>query len=139
MNVDRYADLWLTDFPIDPYEVVRAFPIPAFLVARKGEPTGLRQRAAIRNVVIFREGFTRASRWTEAIEALISALGGWEEVGRVLNQLTGADRLVQLTLPVSNAPHQENDFVRAATLAKLARLDIDLGIEFTQYASVETD
>ncbi|MDH2406931.1 hypothetical protein QCM77_44980 [Bradyrhizobium sp. SSUT18] len=46
---------------------------------------------------------------------------------------------MQLTLPVSNAPHQENDFVRAATLAKLARLDIDLGIEFTQYASVETD
>lgn len=139
MNVDHYADLWLTDFPIDPDEVVRAFPIPAFLVARKGEPTGLRQRAAMRNVVIFRNGFTRASCWTEAIEALISALGGWEEVGRVLNQLTGADRLVQLTLPVSNSTHQENDFVRAATLAKLARLDIDLGIEFTQYATVEMD
>ncbi|OAF08256.1 hypothetical protein AYJ54_16140 [Bradyrhizobium centrolobii] len=139
MNVDRYADLWLTDFPIDPDEVVRAFPIPAFLVARKGEPTGLGQRAAMRNVVIFRNGFTRASCWTEAIEALISALGGWEEVGRVLNQLTGADRLVRLTLPVSNSPHQENDFVEAATLAKLARLDIDLGIEFTQYATVETD
>lgn len=139
MNVDRYADLWLTDSPIDPQEIVRAFPIPAFLVARKGEPTGLHQLAATRNVVIFRNGFTRATCWTEAIEALISALGGWEEVGRVLNQLTGPDRLVQLTLPVCNSPHQEADFVQAATLAKLARLNIDLGIEFTQHATVETD
>jgi hypothetical protein len=45
-----------------------------------------------------------------------------------------AGRLMQLSLPVYNSPYQESDFVQATTLAKLAHLDIDLGIEFTLVA-----
>ncbi len=130
MKTDRYADLWLTDFSVDPEEVVRTLPVPPFLVTSTGKPAGLQGRPAQRNVVIFRHGFTRATSWTEAIEALIRDLGGWEEIGQLISHFTGAQRLIQLTLPVRSSPHQENDFVEATTLGRLASQRIDLGMEF---------
>jgi hypothetical protein len=133
MKPDRYADLWLTDFSVDPEDVVGMLPVPPFLVASTGKPTGLQGRPAQRNVVIFRHGFTHATSWTDAIEALIRELGGWEGVGQLINHFPGAQRLIQLTLPVRSSPHQENDFIQATTLGRLASQRIDLGMEFGEH------
>jgi len=133
MNCDRYADLWLTDFSTDPEEITREILIRPFLVARKGEPTGKRGRPAQRNLVIFRFGFTLSTSWTDAIEELIRGLGGWDEVGRLSSRYSSMQRLIQLTLPIRNSPYQENDFIKAATLGRLADHGIDLGIEFCDH------
>lgn len=133
MKPDRYADLWITDFLASPDEVALMFPMRPFLVGSKGKPTGLQGRSAQRNLIIFRHGFTRAVPWTEAIDGLIQDLGGWEEVERLVNGLPDARRLIRLTLPIRNSPHQENDFIAAEILGRLAGLRIDLGIEFGNY------
>jgi hypothetical protein len=80
--------------------------------------------------VVFRHAFPHEDSWTEAIEALISSLGGWDQIGQLLNGLQGAQRMVQFTVPVHNSPHQENNFIEAETLERLARHKIHLGMEF---------
>jgi hypothetical protein len=132
------VDLWLSDFSQDPYEIAEAFPIRPFLVSRKGEPTGRRQRSASRNLVIFRYVFTYDTPWQAAIEALIISLGGWEEVGQLFSRLDCANRLLQFTLPIRNSPHQENDWIDPTTLGRLATFEIDLGMQFGEYQSCET-
>ncbi|WP_189041690.1 hypothetical protein [Aliidongia dinghuensis] len=129
----RFVELWLSDFVEDPRGIAAASPMRPFLVTCKGEPAGKRGRPAHRNVVIFRRAFRYEDTWTEAIEELVAALGGWAEIEQLLDRVDDAKRLIQLTLPIGNSPHQENNFIEAATLERLARLKIDLGMEFGPY------
>ena len=130
---NRHADLWLSDFSADPREIARALPAEPFLIACKGEPAGRQQRPARRNVIIYRESFSVALAWSEVIESLISSLGGWERIGELFHQFPDMRRLIQLTLPISGSPHQENNAIDAATLGRLAALLVDFGMEFGDY------
>ncbi len=136
---NRHVDLWLSDFPTDPHEIAASLPMRPYLIARKGVLTGLRQLPARRNIMIFRYDFTHTASWTEAIEALIRSLGDWDEVGRLCDRLGCIERMVQFTLPITNSPHQENNFVETATLGRLAQHRIDLGMSFDEYRPDETD
>ena len=88
--------------------------------------------------MVFRHDFTYPATWSEAIEALVSSFGGWEAVGQLIGRLNGTERMVHFTLPISNSPHQENNFIEAPTLVRLAEFGIELGFEFGEYRPGET-
>ncbi len=136
---NRHLDLWLSNFQTEPQDIVDALQVPAYLLARQGEPHGVRQLPARQNLVIFRHDFNLDASWSEVIEALIMKLGGWEKMVEFLLRLGRVDRIMQFTLPVKNSPHQENNFVSAATLGRLAQLEIDLGFEFGSYQERDDD
>ncbi len=127
---DRYADLWLSNFAADPYEVATTLRTQPIVVAREGDPHGIRRLPTRKNLIVIRHSFGGAEPWSDAINALISSLGGWDEFERLLMRLSNADCMIQLTLPIRNSPNQENNFVDSATISRLGQYRIDLGFEF---------
>jgi hypothetical protein len=133
-DADRHVDLWLSDFTANPYDVAATLPVRPYIVARKGDPYGSRHQPTRQNLIVIRHSFSYVLRsWSDAIDALMLSLGGWDEVERLLARMGSVERMVQLTLPINGSPHQENNGVEAPTLARLARLEIDLGFEFSEY------
>ena len=132
---DRHVDLILTDFVMDPYEVAATLAVRPHYVARKGDPVGKRPMPMRCNYMVVRHSFPLEELWSEAMDALMLTLGGWQEVEHLLMRLRPTDRMVQFTLPINNSPHQENNFVEAATLVRLSHLGVDLGLEFGEYRS----
>jgi hypothetical protein len=138
-DADRHVDLWLSDFAEDPYEVANTLPVRPFVVTRKGELQGIRCVPARRNLIIIRHSFTLAGTWSSAIDALMLLLGGWGAAQSLMVRLKPVECMVQFTLPIRTSPHQENNFIEAATLARLIRLKADLGFEFDEHRSAELD
>jgi hypothetical protein len=130
----RYVSLWLSDFASDPHEVAEALPVRPYIVSREGAPMGVRRLPTRRNLLVYRRDFSIEDGWSEAVEALIGSLGGWDAVGTLLARLECREPMVQFQLPVRNSPHQENNFLDSATLRRLAELEVDLGMEFGEYS-----
>ena len=133
-NTDRSVDLWLGSFKQNPYELVDALQCKPYLIARQGDPHGRRGLPAQRNLLVFRKEFSVDVAWPQAIESLISTLGGWVEVEALIKRLDpGEEPLVQFNLPIRNSPHQENDFFPSSFLAKLVEFRLGIGFEFGTY------
>lgn len=137
--MDRTVDLWIEEFERDPYELATTLPTRPFILGRKGDPIGRSQRHARRNLIVFRHNFTIDEWWPNAIDALMTSLGGWDEVKLLIERLQPKEGpLVQFNLPVCGSPHQENNWIEPAMLARLAEHGLAIGFEFGNYSSDET-
>ena len=133
MPANRYVDLWLGEFEQDPHELAATLSAHPVILARKGDPHGLRQLPARRNLLVFRHSFTIETPWPDAIDSLMASLDGWDEVRMLIERLRPKQPLVQFTLPIRNSPHQEGNVIEPPMLARLAGCGLAIGFEFGEY------
>ena len=65
--------------------------------------------------------------WSTAIDRLISALGGLEEVCRLIKQLNPKVAEIIIFVPF-DSPYQENNGLTASTMRTLAESGLELGV-----------